>query len=196
LKLNAKLILSLVVVLIVTVAGVQAVQYFWTMSLVSKINHHNVELIRGSQEQQAANLSVSVMRAIEGSLVRGEMEKFTGLLQSLNSVEGLQEVSLFDAEGKVTHSSKPEFIGRTLAEGVRSIILAEPRTYEHETAESLEIYQPHLVIPDCIRCHTSWRNDEIRGATMLRFSKDALVKAQGEAEHALAAARSNSLWSA
>ena len=195
-KLNAKLILSLVVVLMVTVVGAQAVQYFWTVSLVSEMNDHNLKLIRGSQEQQASNLSVSLMRAIEGSLIRGEMEKFTRLLQSLSGVVGLQEVSLFDAGGKVTHSSKPEFIGRQIAEGLQDTVLRNPEKYQRETHESLEIYQPHLVIPDCIRCHTSWKKDEIRGATMLRFSKEALVKAQDEAKDALAAAKSNSMWSA
>ncbi len=195
-KLNAKLILSLVVVLMVTVVGAQAVQYFWTVSLVSKINEHNLNLIRDGQEQQAANLSVSVMRGIEGSLVRGEMEKFTRLLQSLNGVEGLQEVSLFDAGGKVTHSSKPEFIDRQIPGDIQADVFGHAEEYKRETAESLEIYHPHLVIPDCIRCHTSWKNNKIRGATMLRFSKEALVKAQGEAEHALAVAKSNSMWSA
>ncbi len=195
-QLNAKLILSLVIVLMVTVVGAQAVQYYWTVDLVSEMNGHNLKLLRQSQDQQASNLSISVMRSIEGSLVRGEMEKFTRLLESLDNVRGLQEVSLFDAEGKVTHSSKPEFIGNRIQAGLQETVLSKPDKFIRETDGSTEIYEPHRVVGDCIRCHTSWKVNEIRGATLFRFSKEALVKAQEEAARALAKAESNSLWSA
>ena len=195
-KLNVKLILSLVLVLMVTVVAAQAVQYYWTVNLVKEMNDHNLQLLRQSQDQQASNLSISVMRSIEGSLVRGEMEKFTRLLESLDNVEGLQEVSLFDAGGKVTHSSKSQFIGNQIDGGIKGEVLGKPDKFSRETEGSIEIYEPHKVAGDCIRCHTSWKVNEIRGATLFRFSKEALVKAQEEAAGALTKAESNSLWSA
>jgi len=194
-KLRTKLILSLVVVLVLAVMITQGVQYVWTSGLFADFSDHNLELLQKQERKQATNLYYTVERAIEGSLVRGEMIKFTRLLESLQQVKGLDEVFLFSAQGVVTHSAKPAGVGREMDKKVKAKIFSDGKQIINETDQAFEVYIPHRVVADCIRCHTTWKSGEIRGVTYYQFSNEALRQARSDAAQTLASIQASSFYS-
>ncbi|MGD8564182.1 MAG: methyl-accepting chemotaxis protein [Desulfarculaceae bacterium] len=193
-KLRTKLILSLVVVLVLAVLITQGVQYVWTSGLFAEFSDHNIKLLQKQERKQATNLFYTVERAIGGSLIRGEMVKFTKLLESLQQVKGLEEVFLFSAEGVVTHAAKPAGIGRKMDEKVKAKIFSEGKQIINESDKAFEIYTPHRVVADCIRCHTTWKSGEIRGVTYYQFSNEALRQAKSDAAQTLASIQTSSFY--
>jgi methyl-accepting chemotaxis protein len=190
LKLHTKLILSLMVVLVITVILVQGIQYVNTVDLIADLSQSKLQLIREREEMRADAIFLTVERAIQGSLTRGEMEKFTGLLESMNDIDGLLEFSLFDASGTVTHSSDKNYLGQELPPDLAGKLLKQPQRLVRETVQAIEIYQPHKVVEDCIRCHTGWHLGEIGGVTHFKFSKDSLLKAEKQTAETLEVVRS------
>lgn len=194
-KLRTKLILSLVMVLILAVLITQGMQYYWTSGLFAEFSNHNIKLLQEQELKQATNLCQTVERAIEGSLVRGEMTKFTKLLESLQKVKGLEEVFLFNGNGVVTHSAKSSGIGQVMDGKIRAAIFRDDNRIITESDQAIEVYIPHQVVADCVRCHTTWKAGEVRGVTYYKFSTEALSNAKHEAAMALASIQAGSFYS-
>ncbi len=126
----------------------------------------------------AKDMYRSIARAISGSLERGEMEKFTKLLVEQKKIEGLLEFSLYDIEGKVTHSSDVSYIGKTLPPENKEKLYSDPQMLLLWKKEAIEIYKPQEIKTDCIRCHTNWKLGQIGGILGFRFSTKALSNAE------------------
>lgn len=191
-KLHLKLTLSLLVVLVVTVTSTQVLQYQNVVSLINDLTGATTELMRGREEEFAKNIFRSVERSIAGSLERGEMEKFTKLLKNQREVDGLLEFSLFNSEGIATHSSDSAYIGGTMDSEVREKLTEEREMLLTHTDGQVDIYQPHAVSPDCVRCHTTWQSGDVCGFTYFRFSTEALTRAEQEARNTVASMRETS----
>ena len=194
-RLRTKLILSLVLVLVLAVLITQGMQYYWTSGLFAAFSDHNLKLLQQQELKQATNLCQTVERAIEGSLVRDEMTKFTKLLESLQQVKGLEEVFLYNADGVVTHSAKPAGVGQRMDAKVKGAVFRDEQRIIHDSDQAIEVFIPHKVVADCIRCHTTWKSDEIRGVTYYKFSTEALLQAKSEAAQALASIQTSSFYS-
>ena len=188
-KLHTKLILSLMAVLVITVILVQGIQYANTVDLITDLSQSKLNLIREREEMRADAIFLTVERAIQGSLTRGEMEKFTGLLESMNDIDGLLEFSLYDDSGTVTHSSDKSYLKQELPPDLAGRLLKQPDRLVRETAQAIEIYQPHKVVEDCIRCHTNWHMGDIGGVTHFKFSKDSLMRAEKQTAETLEVVR-------
>jgi methyl-accepting chemotaxis protein len=153
--------------------------------------------MRAREQENAENIFRSAEQAVSGSLERGEMAKFKRMLESQRSVKGLLEFSLYDRNGIVTHSSDAAFLKQTLAPELKERVLREPAQFTRHTAEAVEIYQPQVIQRDCVRCHTSWREGDIGGATFFRVSTAALATMETEsAQRTEALSRANVLNSA
>lgn len=192
-KLHTKLILSLLVSLVVVVATAQVVQYLNVTGVVSDLAQSNMKLLKEREEISAKNIFRSVEQAVAGSLERGEMEKFTKLLEAQHDVEGLLEFSLYDRDGIVSHSSDPSFLKKRLPDNIKSLLTAEPKMLLRSTEGEIEIFQPQTITGDCIRCHTSWKTEEIGGITHFRFSTKFLAKAEKQAQKTISEIKSSSL---
>lgn len=192
-KLHTKLILSLLVSLVVVVATAQVVQYLNVTGVVSDLAQSNIKLLKEREEISAKNIFRSVEQAVAGSLERGEMEKFTKLLEAQHDVEGLLEFSLYDRDGIVSHSSDPSFLKKRLPDNIKSLLTAEPKMLLRSTEGEIEIFQPQTITGDCIRCHTSWKTEEIGGITHFRFSTKFLAKAEKQAQETISEIKSSSL---
>lgn len=192
-KLHTKLILSLLVSLVVVVATAQVVQYLNVTGVVSDLAQSNIKLLKEREEISAKNIFRSVEQAVAGSLERGEMEKFTKLLEAQHDVEGLLEFSLYDRDGIVSHSSDPSFLKKRLPDNIKSLLTAEPKMLLRSTEGEIEIFQPQTITGDCIRCHTSWKTGEIGGITHFRFSTKFLAKAEKQAQETISEIKSSSL---
>ncbi len=108
-KLYTKLIVSLTASLLLVVATAQILQYYRMKGLISGIAESNIQLLKNREEAFATSIFKSVEQSVAGSLERGEMEKFTRLLEDQREVEGLLEFSLHDRDGVATHCFRYRF---------------------------------------------------------------------------------------
>jgi methyl-accepting chemotaxis protein len=177
-KLHIKLSLSILAGLFIIVLIAQYFQYNRADKLISDLSESTLSNFRAREEQAVRNLFRSVERAVSGSLERGEMEKFTKLLEAQNEVKGLEEFSLYNQEGIVTHSSKPKFLNQSLPEDLRERLLNTPEQVFRRVDNAMEIYQPQIVESDCVRCHKTWQVRDICGVTSMKFSTEKLSEAE------------------
>ncbi len=191
-KLHTKLILSLLTGLIIVVTIAQSIQYQNAIQQITELKEANIQILREREEANAKNIYLSVERSIAGSLERGEMEKFTKLLQAQRDVKGLIEFSLFDIMGKVSHSSNPSFVGKQLPKELEERLFSDPEMLLKYNDNAIEIYKPQVITPDCIRCHTNWKRDGIGGITYFRFSTNALQNAQNQAATTISSMKESS----
>ncbi|MCD4754435.1 MAG: methyl-accepting chemotaxis protein [Deltaproteobacteria bacterium] len=194
-KLHTKLILSLLAGVIIVVAGAQIFQYVAVTRVISEISQSNVRLLQNREEESASNMFLSLEQAVAGSLERGEMEKFTKLLEAQKEVKGLLEFSLYDRKGIVTHSSDPSFLKKGLPKDIKGSLMTSPERFARQRENVMEIYQPQVITADCVRCHTDWRAGDIGGITHIRFSMEALVKAKEAAATTMSAIKGSALRS-
>ncbi len=190
-KHHAGLTLSLLLGLIIVVAVSQFLLFNSVINHINDFAQKNIEIIQGNEERNAKNIFHSVERATAGSLQRGEMEKFTKLLQAQRSVEGLLEFSLFDRSGNVTHSSDPTFLEKKLPQDLHDHLFKKGEMILRYEDGAIEIFQPHQNQRDCIRCHTEWTIGEIGGISYFRFSTDSLTNAREQTEAAISSMESS-----
>jgi methyl-accepting chemotaxis protein len=195
-KLYTKLILSLACGFLAVMAIAQGLQYTAVTRRIADFAESNLQLFKAREELSAKNIFQSIEQAVAGSLERGEMEKFTRILEQQRSVDGLLEFSLLDREGIVTHSSDSRFLKHTLPVQVKTALLSEMKQDLQWTEDAVAIYKPLVSNNDCVRCHTTWRPGEVGGILHFRFSKAALTKARSDAADILASMKSTTLKNA
>ena len=86
------------------------------------------------------NIFLAVERAVAESLERGEMEKFTRILEAQREVKGLLEFSLYDRDGVVSHSSDPSFLKNRLSEEIKSRLTSNPEMIVRQTEDVMEFF--------------------------------------------------------
>ncbi len=192
-SLHARLSLYLLAALVIIVAAIQGLQLFTANKSILQYSESNSQLLTSVEEKQAMNLHRAVQQAVKGSIVRGEMEKFTRLVQSQKEVEGISEFSLYDRKGKVTHSSDPTAVGKTLPEEIRRRIGTSAELFTNRTDEAIEYYQPQIASADCIRCHLDWKEGESGGVTYFRFSTADLSQLQKQGDEAISVINNRTL---
>jgi hypothetical protein len=175
-NLHFKPILWLVVGIVVAFALSLSFQLYRNTHLLQQLAAENTVLIEKSEWKNAENVFISTQNSVKNSLERGEMEKFVNRLQALREIKGLLEFSLFNPEGEATYSSDPRFLNTSLPPEVRSILQAKPERYKRLTADAFEIYEPQIVVADCLRCHTAWKLGSSGGTVLCRLSTDSLVQ--------------------
>jgi methyl-accepting chemotaxis protein len=180
-KLHVKLSLALLSGLVLVVLIAQLVQYYRAVDLISDLSRSTLATLKAREEGFARNIFNSVDRAVAGSLERGEMEKFTRLLEAQKEVEGLIEFSLYDRYGMVSHSSDMRHRRKVLSADIKEDLLTSPEMIERHADGAIEIYHPQVITGECVRCHTDWEEGKIGGVTSIRMSTEALSMAQQRA---------------
>jgi methyl-accepting chemotaxis protein len=175
-KLQHKLSLSILLGLIIIIVIIQVVLFKIINNIAINGTKETIALIQQMGEQSIKNIFHSIERATSGSLERGEMEKFTQLISDQKKVEGLIEFSLYDHNGRITHSSDDALINKQLPRELRNQLLSVPKQVFRYTNEASEIYNPQVVNYDCIRCHRTWKYGNICGVISMRFSTENLSK--------------------
>ena len=192
-KLTTKLVTSLLLVLLVAVLLAQGGQIYNALSRVDGLSNSLIEVLRQDELQVAQNIFVSVERAVEGSLIRGEMEKFTRLLEAQREIKGLLEFSLFGLNNTVEYSSLGKAVGRDMPGEVAEELANNRKIILRETPTTLEIYKPHIVVGDCVRCHTDWKLGALGGVSFMSYSRKSQIEAVKQTNQAVAAIQESSL---
>lgn len=184
-KLHTKLVLMLVFVLTIVITIGQFIQLNNIKKQISLFSESNFTMLKEREERFVKNIHRSVEYAVAGSLERGEMVKFSKILEAQKGVEGLLEFSLYDRKGVVTHSTDNAFLGKQMSEDEKKHLLDNTKMHIKWKDDAIEVSNTQMVTGDCIRCHTTWKTGEAGGATSLRFSKTALNKAATQAINTL-----------
>ncbi|MEA2059236.1 MAG: methyl-accepting chemotaxis protein [Thermodesulfobacteriota bacterium] len=188
-KLHTKLGIGLLSVIIFVIVAVQTPLYLNISSFISKLSQKNISLLKDREEGFARNIFRSIDRAVADSIERGEMEKFTKIINEQKKIKGLLEFSLYGRDGKVSHSTDKSYLGRELSSDHLTNMqsaLNEDIILQWEK-NGIVIYKPHAIEPDCIRCHTDWPKRGLGGISFLKLSTDALKKAEDQAQTAISA---------
>ncbi len=192
-KLHAKLTLSLLSGLLVIVLASQTVQQLRNTAVLKAQAADDLKRLEAAEWRSAENIGRSVEYAVAGSLERGEMAKFEKLLAEQRQIKGLLEFSLYDKDGLALYSSDPALFGRHLDAALVKQVLSSPKRFTRRTADAFEIYQPQVATAECIRCHTTWKENSICGTTAFRFSSAELAAAETRSAASLAQMRRESL---
>jgi methyl-accepting chemotaxis protein len=188
-KLHWKLSLVLVIGVLVVVSLTQALQYFTVTKRISNLSSGDLALMRQREETAARNVCDAVGHSVASSLERGEMEKFTRILQQQRGIKGLLEFSLFNRDGVVTQSSEASAKGRSLPPELKDRFLNDHHEWIDSNGERIQIYRPQVVSADCVRCHTSWNPGELGGVTYFSFSTAELAQTEKNAAASIGDAR-------
>lgn len=192
-SLHARLSLYLLAALVVIVAAIQGLQLYTADKSITQYSQSNSQVLTSAEEKQAMNLHRAVQQAVKGSIARGEMEKFTRLVQSQKEVEGLSEFSLFNRNGKVTHSSDPSAIGKSLPESIKKRLTTNTDLISNNTGDAIEYYQPQIASAECLRCHLDWKEGESGGVTYFKFSTAVLAQLQKQGDEAISVINNRTL---
>ncbi|KPA18408.1 methyl-accepting chemotaxis sensory transducer protein [Candidatus Magnetomorum sp. HK-1] len=184
-SIHSKLTFTLLIGLILVLSIAQSLSYLSINSMVSNFSESSMQILEQKEEDFAMNIFHTVERAVAGSLERGEMEKFTKLLESQKKVKGLLEFSLFSREGITSYSSDESFLNKKMPPDITKQVHANSKLIIKKTQKTIEIYNPQHVTPDCIRCHISWKTGENGGTTYFRFSTESLEKSKEQAKEYL-----------
>lgn len=184
-----KLTLTIIAGLVVVLSLGQYLQYRHTSSKITSLIGMNMDSLREisednitqwklREEQNALNLFQSITHSIAKSLERGEMSKFTELLEKQKKVQDVLELSLFSREDKISHSSDKAFLNQPLPPEIKESLNLENKRLIKHTDKTLKIYELQMITPDCIRCHFDWKIGESGGVIHFCYSTQMLKEAE------------------
>lgn len=192
-KIHHKLALVLLLGVLVIFSVSRGFDYSEQRRMLSELARENLEQLEDREWKNAENVYQSVQHAVQGSLERGEMEKFTRLLLAQTNLQGLLDFSLHDQHGVVTYSSVSSRLKSRLPDDLAGTLLKADRKIARRTTNAFEIYQPLPAHEDCRRCHTTWTEGRISGVMAFRFSTAAVATAEQRWADSLAQSRTRTL---
>jgi len=175
-KLHTKLFSIIIIVLMVLLSIAQFIQYIDNNRIMTTFSNSTLTLMKEKAEQDALNTFHSIERAVSGSLIRGEMEKFSNLLKDQKTMKGMIECSLYGTEGKITHSSDESSISEAISPAIMEKLQSTNKILLNYVDNHIDIYKPQNVTGDCIRCHTTWQIDDNGGVLHISLSNAALLE--------------------
>lgn len=193
-NIRAKLILSLVIVLVIVVGITQFWQYQAKMGAIRGVSEKFLSQWAEKEKQNAINVFDSLERSVSDSLQRGEMEKFTEIIKREKDIIGLLEFSLYNPEGQITYSSDPNALGKKLSDQARRQAMETDQAVVLPMSDSLEIYRNQKVTGDCLRCHLHWTLGDTGGMLGMRYSTEVLHAAQTQGAQVVSAAQRESVY--
>lgn len=163
LSITYKIIFTVVIVLLISLAA-----------SVTLLNRFVENQMRQTYNQSVHTLFNAFEDGVKGSLERGQMKNFQKLLHHQKEINGVMAVNLYDRRGGINLSSNRLDKAEPLPDGLLSRIQKEKTLIMQQHDNRLVIFGPQPVVPDCIRCHPTWKNGEIGGILSLSYDLSAL----------------------
>ena len=186
-RIQTKLSLVLLAGLGTVLAVSQTVQSWRSGRQTAQLAERSTALLVACNDQGSGNLEHLIDFMIEKNLASGEMEVFGELASLQSSIPGLAEFSLYDGRGRVSHSSDPDALKRTLDPALQKQLFAGPEKLRVVSETGLEIYKPHLAQTSCLECHPRYQPGTVAGVSYVRFVTDAKARLQSEFSQAVQA---------
>jgi methyl-accepting chemotaxis protein len=191
-KLHAKLILSLLSVLLAIVLISQVFQQTRGTAALRHLSDESTAALQTREWLNVENVSRAVQFSAVDSMERGEMGRFEKILAAQREVKGLLEFTLYDDTGIAKYSSDKKLRGQKLPAELKQQLLTTPQDIKRQTAAAFEIYQPQAATTSCIECH-EWKEGQIGGVLVFRFTTETLENAKKEAAESMTELRHSSL---
>ena len=145
---------------------------------LSNMTHQSMDALKESNFERGRSIFASLETGARGSLERGEMEVFRGLLNDLGQLNGVEEIGLTNPKGVITYSSDSAKVGRQLDSSLFSAARsAHEAMYEKEQGESLILARGHYMQEDCLRCHYDSKLGNLAGVLYVDYNMSALHQA-------------------
>jgi len=177
-KLRTKLLVAVLAAIAVVCLLSQVVQQTRAASLMRRLAEENLAKAEDTQWMWLGNLQHACETSLVDAMARGEMDRFQQLLDEQRSIQGVQELSLANREGRVAYSSIPARVGQRLPADLHGALMADPATVRRRVDGSFEIHRPLPVSATCIDCHDEFKGQKIAGVMSFRFSAQALEEAR------------------
>ena len=175
-KLQTKLLIVLLTGLLVVYLGSCLVQRHFTLAVMQKFSDDNKAGELERHWQWVGCVQSAMATSLEKIMGTGDMDLFDKTLHEQATLPGLQEASLTDFKGHVAYTTVPTRLHGELPAEVKAQLKQAP--FQRQTNGSFEIYKPLLAGKDCIACHTERHQGDVLGVLSLRFSDEALKKAE------------------
>ena len=188
-KLHWKISAVLTVILLVVVSTVQFIQYQKSTSRLKDASSHDLVTLKDQFEESIEGTCLQIDAAVAGSLERGEMIKFKQCVEEQRQIKGLDEFSLVGAKGAIEYSSDPKSVGRPVDPQILAKLNSEKKEIRVSTPNALEIYRPHIVNGDCVRCHTAWTEGALGGANYFRFNTQDIRNIETQSQNSIVLAK-------
>jgi hypothetical protein len=177
-RLQTKLILSVLLGLVLVVMVVQLVQQVWTIRALHRLESENLKQEENSQWEHIDDLRSAIMSSLESAMNEGEMDRFRKILESQKQIRGIHEVALANFKGVVTYSTQKEKLRQTLPSELTAQLLSKPEAIRRRVGGSLEVYQPLPITTGCRECHGEFKQNSVGGVMVYRFSAEKVDDAR------------------
>jgi hypothetical protein len=177
-KLKTKLLLSLLVGMISVYVGSCVVQRVFSTRSVNQFAQDRLAAEETRQWAWVERLQHATDVALLRAMGEGDMGAFEQLVKAQRGVEDLQDITLYDTTGVAAFALNHDKLKQQLPADLKSQLFSSTAAFKRRTGESFEIYTPLLADKSCLECHDGWREQQVAGVMLMRFSSQPLKDAQ------------------
>jgi len=177
-KLQTKILLSILTTIAVIVIAAQAVQQVRSRAMMQRMAASSLKDEESTQWDVAERVLQGSEAALIDAMASGEMDKFKKLIAAQSTIKGVLELSLHDRRGRVAFSSAPARLKQELPAELKAGLLATPDAQKRLTSDAFEIYHPIPVATACLECHAEYKTTKIAGVLAYRYSTAGLTEAR------------------
>lgn len=177
-KLQTKLLFVLLVGLLAVYAAANMVQRRMSMADIHDFSARSLADAVDREWEWIERLDQAIQASMADAMGSGDMDKFAKILDAQRGVKDLQDISLVDQTGKITHSSHASLVKATFSPEVQKRIASATTPIKIRTDDLFELYQPIKAEKACLECHVNWQLNQFCGSTRLRFSTKPLQQAK------------------
>ncbi len=177
-KLQTKLLTVLLAGLLAVYLGSCMVQRHFALASVDRFSQTSKAAELDRQWQWVGCVGQAITTSLENVMATGDMDLFAKILREQAALSGLQEASLTDFRGHVAYTTVPARVHGELPAELKPQVLTQTELVRRQTPGSFEIYKPLVAQKDCVTCHTERRQGDVIGVLSLRFSDEALKRAE------------------
>ena len=193
--LQSKFLLSITAGVLTVLAISETVRQQHEARLVDGLSTANLKRLETTTQESIQNLQQSVQVSLRDAMGKGEMDRVSQVMIWQQKIDGLLECSLIGTAGKVSYSSLPSALKRPLDPSLKASLFTQGTRIDRQTEDAFEIYQPLLAEKSCVECHTEWKQGQVGGVQLIRFSNASYRQAQKEWVESAARQRQSSLLS-
>ena len=176
-KLQTKLILTLLSAILAVFVAAQIFQQISAGRALNRLSRENIGLVEQREQVQAGNIFEAIDPVIQQAISLGNMVQIDQLITNYNHIAGILEYSIYNKDGEVTSSTSREIrqSKKKIPADIKSQLLTSPARLSRLSDGAFEIYQPMVVTAKCLECHEDVKQGQIGGIEVLRLSADTLA---------------------
>lgn len=177
-RLQTKLLIVLLAGLLGVYGLASLVQRHLSLADINEFATTNLATEEQREWAWIQRLGTAVKASLDDAMNAGDMDKYSQILAAQKSVPDLQEISLVDYAGKITHSSVTSRLKQNLPAELQAELARTTNNLQRATPEAFALYHPIQATKSCLECHTEWKEGTHCGTLALQFSAAPLQTAQ------------------